>query len=124
MPLWANTAPSVRETNQVDELDDFSKVLNHSDGWQTVIDEPNNFFGDSSRLIRTEDSAQYLVYQLDNLTDFKVRMHSYLRNLRSLVNIYQSNDLSSWEAVDYTITSAKTSDSAFGVHLILCLRIF
>ena len=44
MPLWANTAPSVRETNQVDELDDFSKVLNHSDGWQTVIDEPNNFF--------------------------------------------------------------------------------
>ena len=25
MPLWANTAPSVRETNQVDELDDFSK---------------------------------------------------------------------------------------------------
>lgn len=113
MPLWANTAPSVRETNQVDELDDFSKVLNHSDGWQTVIDEPNNFFGDSSRLIRTEDSAQYLVYQLDNLTDFKVRMHSYLRNLRYLVNIYQSNDLSSWEAVDYTITSAKTSDSAF-----------
>ena len=84
MPLWANTAPSVRETNQVDELDDFSKVLNHSDGWQTVIDEPNNFFGDSSRLIRTEDSAQYLVYQLDNLTDFKVRMHSYLRNLRYL----------------------------------------
>ena len=89
-----------------DNLDDWSKISYRSDNWYLDSYNPyNGFDHDYSRARRTKKTSEYIVYKLDNLTDFKASIYYYkvLYGLRFEV----SEDGENWEQVDYQYESPR-----------------
>lgn len=83
-----------------DNLDDWSKISYRSDNWYLDSYNPyNGFDHDYSRARRTKKTSEYLVYKLDNISDFNASLYYYkvLDGLRFEV----SNDGENWNQIDY-----------------------
>ena len=61
-------------TSMTDPLDDFSQIYESSSNLITDTINPGNFNNDSSRMIRTNNQAGYLIYQVENLNDFSIEL--------------------------------------------------
>lgn len=89
-----------------DNLDDWSKISYRSDNWYLDSNNPyNGFDHDYSRARRTKKTSEYIVYKLDDLTDFRASIYYYkvLDGLRFEV----SEDGENWEQVDYQYDSPR-----------------
>lgn len=89
-----------------DNLDDWSKISYRSDNWYLDSHNPyNGFDHDYSRARRTKKTSEYIVYKLDDLTDFRASIYYYkvLDGLRFEV----SEDGENWEQVDYQYDSPR-----------------
>lgn len=89
-----------------DNLDDWSKISYRSDNWYLDSYNPyNGFDHDYSRARRTKKTSEYIVYKLDELTDFRASIYYYkvLDGLRFEV----SEDGENWEQVDYQYDSPR-----------------
>lgn len=89
-----------------DNLDDWSKISYRSDNWYLDSYNPyNGFDHDYSRARRTKKTSEYIVYKLDDLTDFRASIYYYkvLDGLRFEI----SEDGENWEQVDYQYDSPR-----------------
>lgn len=89
-----------------DNLDDWSKISYRSDNWYLDSNNPyNGFDHDYSRARRTKKTSEYIVYKLDDLTNFRASIYYYkvLDGLRFEV----SEDGENWEQVDYQYDSPR-----------------
>lgn len=98
----ANTEePEVKEWRMQDPLDNWDMISSRSDGWMLEGNNPYNAFDhDLSRARRTVSSAQNIVYQLDNMTDFEATIY-YYKALEGL-SFGISKDGVNWEQLEYT----------------------
>lgn len=53
-----------------------SKTSEMSSGWRYATDQPDDFFGDANRVVRSEGSAEYLVWKSPQLTEANVTLYS------------------------------------------------
>jgi hypothetical protein len=96
---FANDTVAVPKVPLVDELNDWSKVKNHSDG--LAFDNSNpEIFGDASRVIRSGANIagdKYLIYSYTGLRH--VQAKAYYNSNESLADFafYTSNDGRSWK---------------------------
>ncbi len=76
----------------VDEMVDFSKVYSHTNGWEFDSTHSEFMEGDTSRVGRIGDDSLNIVYKLNNIYDFSVRINSFGSDLAGKVKFYASPD--------------------------------
>lgn len=54
------------------------KTMDLSPGWSHDASDPNSFFGDAGRRVRSEDTDEYLIWDADGLSEFAVTV--YIQN--------------------------------------------
>ncbi|WP_411334034.1 polysaccharide lyase 8 family protein [Metabacillus indicus] len=87
------------DTEQSDSLDDLSGIFYRSPMWNVTGDE-SDFYGDSSRLSRTQNSYEYIIYKANQLKDFELDMFfSSYSNLDRL-EVFTSSDNNSYVRID------------------------
>jgi hypothetical protein len=89
-----------RDRLLVDNLNDWSKIDSHTDGWAFDTLNNNLFEGDPSRLKRTEDTPQSIVYHFDHLSNFTARLY-YSKELDNCVRFYTSSDKKQWTEIHF-----------------------
>lgn len=83
-----------------DKLDDWNKVYSRTDNWILDDNNPYNAFdNDYSRARRDKSSEESIVYQLENISDFKASIY-YYKSLEGL-EFEVSSDGENWEQIDY-----------------------
>ncbi|MFT4939546.1 MAG: hypothetical protein ACI88A_002589 [Paraglaciecola sp.] len=125
MPGWSGG-----ETNLVlDPLNDFSLIYKHSSKLSFDTSNSQYFDDDNSRLIRTKDTSQYIIYKTDsNISDFAISTHFWRTeqagdfiiqlsnngtNFRTYNSTINNEGIGSgnWETVTYTGTNINRSVS-------------
>lgn len=82
-------------TMATDPLDDFTKVISQTAGWQFDSSNQTAFEGDLSRLKRTTDTTQTITYYQPNLLSFTARTY-YFGTVDGKVSAQTSPDGSTW----------------------------
>jgi hypothetical protein len=100
---------SVKEIN--DTLADLSKVGLASSGWVFATAEPEKFNGDATRIERTTDAAEYLIYNLNNTYSVSVDAYKSNSDNTGVVKLYAS---STGTGNSFTELTGVTSASAPG----------
>jgi|GEM_PF-263839 len=89
---------SADPTSIVDEFADTSKVHASTAGWTVDSSNPAYFGGDANRLTRTSTTTQNVVYRLDGMRTYSVRVH-YFSGANAALKFYSSPDASVWTEV-------------------------
>ncbi|MGN6242878.1 MAG: polysaccharide lyase family 8 super-sandwich domain-containing protein [Motilibacteraceae bacterium] len=98
-------------TPLTDELDDFSKVFYRTTRWTTDTSTPATFGGDASRVHRTADSHEQLIYRLDGgITSFDVDADVTGLSGLDRLQIWSSRDNVSYYPVKYAASSQPLHD--------------
>ncbi|MDN4525176.1 discoidin domain-containing protein [Fictibacillus fluitans] len=100
--------PPPPPTSIEDPLNDWSKAIMHS---EFVFDNTNAdviFEGDTSRLKRQDTSTQSVVYHVENISSYALRVY-FEENLDGILNIYTSTDLSEWSKSDWKMDQPVTT---------------
>ncbi|WP_105619453.1 fibronectin type III domain-containing protein [Vallitalea okinawensis] len=96
-----------------DDLADWSKVESHSDGWAFDNGNVQYFEGDSTRIKRTWDAEQDVVYKLEDINDFTARVYydPGVIAFDNTVKFYSSPDGMTWSELAITMdTPLNTGD--------------
>jgi hypothetical protein len=80
----------------VDSLNSYSKAYSHSAGWEfDASNAQTSFEGDYSRLTRSSDTTQYIIYKYSKILDFTAKVY-YMSSIDGKVNVYTSPDNEIW----------------------------
>jgi hypothetical protein len=64
---WWRRGPDLLRSEQLDDLDDFSGVHARSPNLRLATDAPNDFLRDTSRVVRTSNTPEFLVWRYPNI---------------------------------------------------------
>lgn len=102
-----------------DDLGDWSKTFSHSEGWAFDNGNTQYFDGDSTRIKRTWDMEQDVIYRLKDMNDFTARVY-YDPNVIAFdntVKYYTSPDNTTWTEISVTNDSpVNTLDGWYRVN--------
>jgi hypothetical protein len=89
----------------VDELADWSKVFARSAGWTFDASNPSRFEGDTTRIKRQANSAEWVTYyRATGLASYAFRVH-YFGSLNGRVAVETSADGNAWSSSAYNTES-------------------
>jgi hypothetical protein len=89
---------------------DRSRTSEKSAGWQYATERKEEFWGDESRLTRTGNTTEYLIWETPMLTEFSITLYAQDKLITEIVGVYASADGSSWTALPYAIKETEPSD--------------
>lgn len=94
---------------------DRSKTSAMSPGWSYDDQSPGGFFGDTSRLVRSTNSTEYLEWQANRLIEITVELYTRLHvaEVAPLVVLSGSADKQEWEPLRRRIVETGRSDAGW-----------
>lgn len=109
--LLSNVSNAPQSIN--DELSDVSKLASYTTNWAFDNSNPVYFGGDASRIVRTDVTAESIVYHLHNIRNFSARLHSFAGST-GVITFYSSPDGMNWTAIAAVHdTPVSTGDGAW-----------
>jgi GH43 family beta-xylosidase len=90
---------------------DRMKTTHASSGWVFAADRPEDYFGDAGRILRKEDSPEFLVWHLPQLQRFTLTLYATGSDIEETVTVSVSSDGDRWTDVPYTVNIAQRSES-------------
>jgi hypothetical protein len=102
---WYQSVVNGSTTTVTDYLDDWSKTYSHTANWVFDGTYPNYIEGDTSRIKRTTDTAENVIYNYTNITNFSAKIY-YNTAVTGRVKFYTSPDNSAWTQLGITNDTA------------------
>ena len=100
-----------------DELADWSKVYAHSDNWAFYTGAAADFANDTSEIYRATDTAEFVIYKLQNSGNITVNLFfnevgGSSGSIKNNLRVYVSADGSSYSQVSMCLSTQKCSKRA------------
>ena len=93
--LWHVTEGEARDSLWIDNMEDFSKMAAHTPGWAVETTGSENADNSLSRLKRTTDTPQEVIYHVEDLRSFAARVY-FAGDLTGKVACSVSRDNTTW----------------------------
>lgn len=90
---------------------DYLRASERSPGWAYATDQPERFFGDGTRLHRSGEGAQYLIYDAPNLKE--VELVAFARSAGELsagLELAVSDGQGRWRVVPFAVGDGEAGD--------------
>ncbi|QGQ97767.1 hypothetical protein EHS13_24195 [Paenibacillus psychroresistens] len=97
-PQLSEISLSYTPNNFTDDLNNWSNAYSHTANWAFDTSSALYFETDSSRTVRTTDTAENVIYNKTNMTDFSIRVY-YYTSISGKLNIYTSPNGTTWTAI-------------------------
>ena len=101
----SNVYQATSRSTVIDTLDDWSKTYEHSSN--LIFDTTNSQYtnGDSSRVIRTSSSNEYIIWKQPGMTSFQAIAYFWPEEAVKHFSIYTSSDGRNWTLTSPVINS-------------------
>ena len=95
-----------------DDLVDVSKMFSYTGGIAFDSSNPTLFGGDGTRITRSVNTVQNVVYEADNMTSFSVNVYGFINDL-PLIKFYVSSDNVTYTEVSVSRSTATATSGGW-----------
>lgn len=79
------------------------KLLTKSDGWRYDQGEPDRFYRDESRLVRTANSTEYVIWEGPKVREAEITLYGKGDNIQHVLSLAVSYDGVTWYEIPFTL---------------------
>jgi hypothetical protein len=92
---------------------DNRRTFEESDGWVYATDKPEAFFGDGNRVVRSDSSEQYLIWESSGFRNYGLTLYAQDANVENAIELAVSTDGETWQPIAYSKAVISTPETGW-----------